>query len=254
MDLRPQRRIILALDVRDPALAIDLAGRLYQYVGVLKIGPRLLIAGGTDMLKMGEGMGLKTFLDLKLHDIPNTVSEAIAAAAEQGVDMATVHAAGGSEMLRKAADAAGSVRLLAITLLTSMDKEKLSNEVHAMVDASRFSDIRNGDQPLTEVEMYVLAMARLAVDNGVRGLVCSPNEVSLLRQHLDSDVTLVVPGVRPAGSDSNDQQRVGTPEKAIRDGANLIVIGRPIIEADDPVRVAREIANSIQQHTGKYSY
>lgn len=247
MDLRPQRRIILPLDVSDPAEAIDLAGRLYQYVGVLKIGPQLLLAGGTAMLEMGEGMGLKTFLDLKFHDIPNTVARSIESAAKYGVNFATVHAAGGRKMLFEAVKAAPpGMTLLAVTMLTSLSESDLRTGLQIQ-DLSTLSGAGQS-------QSYVLSMAKMAYDAGIRGFVCSPHEVGLLRTELGKDVTLVVPGVRLADSDKNDQERVATPEQAIQDGASYLVIGRPILQAKDPRIAAAAIAESIRPYTGKYDY
>ncbi len=229
----PHRRIALPLDVADAREAGRLADRLAAEVGVLKIGLELFVAEGPAILALGARHDRDVFLDLKLHDIPETVERAVAAAARHGVRYLTVHAAGGPDMLRRAVERAaresgGRMQLLAVTVLTSMAEPDLR---------ATGVDRRPGDQ--------VLALAKLAWSQGVRGFVCSPLEVAALRAALGPDATLVVPGVRAAGAPQGDQKRVATPGQAIRDGADLLVVGRPIRDAADPVAAAREIAAEI---------
>jgi len=229
----PYRRIAFPLDVATAADARALAARVAPSVGVLKIGLELFVAEGPEVLKLGLEHDRPIFLDLKLHDIPETVERAVAAAASHGVRYLTVHAAGGPEMLRRAAaradkESGGRTTILAVTVLTSMSDDDLS--------AVGVSDNAN-DQ--------VQRLAKLAWDNGVRGFVCSPLEVAMLRGHLGPDAVLVVPGVRPRGAESGDQKRIATPGDAIRAGADLLVIGRPIRDAKNPAEAAATIAREI---------
>ncbi len=229
---RPQHalaRIIAALDLPDQAQAEAMAAALAAEVGLLKVGLELFGRGGP------AGMGriasqAPVFLDLKLHDIPNTVGSAVAALLPCAPAMLTIHAAGGPAMVaaaREAAERAGPARpmILAVTVLTSMDDATLGAiGVHGGMAAQ------------------VLRLARLALAAGADGLVCSPLEVAPLRQALGTEPYLVVPGVRPAGSASGDQSRIATPREAVEAGADWIVLGRPITRAADPVAAARAIA------------
>jgi orotidine-5'-phosphate decarboxylase len=229
----PHRRIAFPLDVATAADARALAARIAPSVGVLKIGLELFVAEGPKVLELGLEHDRPIFLDLKLHDIPETVERAVAAAAAHGVRYLTVHAAGGPEMLRRAAaraekESGGRTTILAVTVLTSMSDDDLS--------AIGVND-RANDQ--------VLRLAKLAWDNGVRGFVCSPLEVAAMRRALGSEAVLVVPGVRPRGADAGDQKRVATPGDTIRAGADLLVIGRPIRDAADPASAAANIASEI---------
>ncbi|HEY8096900.1 MAG TPA: orotidine-5'-phosphate decarboxylase [Methylobacter sp.] len=234
MDIFPHRRIVLPLDVPTAKEAIDIAASLLQYVGVLKIGLQLFTAAGPSMLEMGSDYGLDIFLDLKLHDIPNTVANAVKSAAKHKVNYLTVHACGGSEMLKAAAYAAPpELKLLAVTLLTSIGEQAFKEEL-------LIRDI--------STTAYVERMAETAWKAGIRGFVCSPSEVKALRT-MFPEATLVVPGIRPAGSDVGDQARVGTPEEAIKNGANLLVIGRPILDAPDRQLAAMIIAQEIGSST-----
>ena len=226
-------RIVLPLDVATEAEARALAAQLAPEVGVLKIGLELFTAVGPSVLSVGREHDRDVFLDLKLHDIPETVERAVSAAAAHGVRYLTVHASGGEAMLRRAADRAerassGRMTLLAVTVLTSLSIEDLR-----AIGVNRDS------------EAQVVSLAKLAFGCGVRGFVCSPLEVAALRKELGASATLVVPGVRPSGAASGDQQRIATPEEAIRSGADLLVIGRPIRDARDPVAAARAIAAEI---------
>ncbi len=245
MDIRPHKRIVLPLDTSDVKDAIDTASDLAEHIGVLKIGLQLFIAAGPTLLKMADNMGAQCFLDLKLHDIPNTVAGAVRSAAEHKVDFLTVHASGGRKMLEAAAKAQQETRpdmvLLAVTLLTSIDAKAFSKELLHSSDSRMLSD----DEFMEE---YVVHMAKMAWESGVRGMVCSPKEVKAVRAALP-DAILVVPGVRPTDAELNDQARVATPEQAMEDGANYLVIGRPITEAKDPVKAARDIAESIRPFT-----
>ncbi|MGZ3424303.1 MAG: orotidine-5'-phosphate decarboxylase [Polyangiales bacterium] len=227
-------KIAFPLDVATEAEARALADRVAEGVGVLKIGLELFVAEGPRVLAIGKEHERPIFLDLKLHDIPETVERAVASAAAHGVKYLTVHAAGGPTMLRRAAERArkesGTLQILAVTVLTSMsDDDLISTGVHAAA------------------KEQVVRLAKLAWDAGVRGFVCSPLEVALLRSTLGPEAELVVPGVRPAGSAAGDQKRIATPAEAIRAGANLLVIGRPIRDAADPRAAAAAIAKEIAE-------
>jgi orotidine-5'-phosphate decarboxylase len=219
-------RIIVALDVPKLAAGLALADRLQGAVGVFKVGLELFAAGGPDAVRWIKARG-KVFLDLKLHDIPETVGRATAVAAGLGVDLLTVHAAGGPAMLERAAreaHAAGG-RVIAVTALTSLDERDL--------EAVR---VRG---PLVDV---VLTRAKLARETGCDGVVASPREAAALRAACGPDFLIVTPGVRPAGAAAGDQKRIATPRAALEAGADYVVIGRPITGAPDPRAAAEAIA------------
>ena len=218
-------RICAALDVGDPGAAEKLASKLAGHVGVFKVGLELFVAHGRAAVDAVRRFGLPIFLDLKLHDIPQTVEGAARGVASLGVDYLTVHASGGAEMIRAARRALPRTRLLAVTALTSLGVEDLD-----AVGLSR--DV-------------VPRLARLAIGAGADGVVCSPQEVAALRAALGPGPLLVVPGIRPSGSNPGDQRRTGTPAEAIRAGASLLVIGRPLRDAPDPAAAADAIAREI---------
>ncbi len=229
----PHRRIVFPLDVPDARAARELAARVAPGVGVLKIGLELFVAEGPAVVALGDEHQRPVFLDLKLHDIPETVERAVAAAAARGVRYLTVHAGGGPEMLRRAVaraerESGGRTTILAVTVLTSMSDDDLRA---TGVDADSAGQVER--------------LAKLAWDQGVRGFVCSPLEVARLRALLGPDAQLVVPGVRPAGAAAGDQKRIATPSDTIRAGADLLVVGRPIRDAADPLAAAAAIAREI---------
>ncbi len=226
MNLRDH--LALALDVASADEALRLVEQTADSVGVYKVGMQLFYAEGPALVRQIKAQGRQVFLDLKLHDIPNTVASAVRSVAPLGVDFLTLHAGGGSEMLRAAAAVAGDMRLLAVTVLTSMDARELAG-------------IGVEKSPAEQVT----SLARLASEAGVSGLVCSPLEAALLRRSLGRDAFLVCPGIRPQGSAQGDQKRVATPKQAMRDGANLLVVGRPIRRAVDPGLAARQILESL---------
>jgi len=228
----PRERLIFALDVPALAEARPLVERLHADVGVFKVGLELYTASGPAALQLVHGTGRGSFLDLKLHDIPATVARAVAAAAELGASYLTVHAAAGPVALHEAVRAAegSGLQLLAVTVLTSSDEQVLS--------AIGLTG------PLSAA---VSRLAKLAVDSGVPGLVCSAAECAQLRRELGQDVLLVTPGVRPAGSAAQDQKRVATPASALGAGADLLVVGRPIRDAAQPELAARSIVQEIAQ-------
>jgi orotidine-5'-phosphate decarboxylase len=222
--------IAVAIDTPDRETAAQWSNAVSPYVQVLKIGLELFCRTGPDIVNVvrgGTGVGL--FLDLKLHDIPNTVAGAASAVARLKPHFLTVHATGGAAMIRAAVDAAPDVRIAAVTVLTSLDDEAMRSVGLAgpAGDATR-------------------RLAVLAVGAGARALVCSPHEVAAIRAEVGPDVTLITPGVRPAGSALGDQARVGTPAQALADGADLLVIGRPITGDPDPRTAAARIAASLR--------
>jgi orotidine-5'-phosphate decarboxylase len=219
-------RICCALDFAGWAEAGPFARAIAPQVGMLKVGLELFAAEGPPVVRAAAALGLPVFLDLKLHDIPATVEGAARSAAATGASLLTVHASGGPEMVRAAVRGAGGrLRVLAVTVLTSLDG--------AALDA-----IGLAGPP----EAAVVRLARLAIGAGADGLVCSPREVAAVRAAVGPGPLLVVPGVRPAGSAHGDQARVATPAEAVRAGADVIVVGRPLRDAPDPVAAARAIA------------
>ncbi len=220
--------LFVAIDTPELERALAIAQAVKDDVGGFKLGLEFFAANGPEGVREVAALGLPIFLDLKLHDIPNTVARAVATLAPA---LMTVHAAGGKAMLKaaKAAAPAGT-RIVAVTVLTSLDGDDLSA---AGVSGSP------ADQ--------VARLARLAKSAGLDGIVCSGAEVASVREHWP-DGFFVVPGVRPEGGDSGDQKRVVTPAKALGDGASILVIGRPITAADNPASAASAIANSLKRH------
>lgn len=230
-----REKLAYALDFPSLAQAEAGAARVAHAAGVLKVGLELFVSEGPRAVAVGQKLGCDVFLDLKLHDIPETVERAVAAAAGHGVRYLTVHAAGGPQMLAAAARRAErentGLVLLAITVLTSLDASDLA----ALGVAA-------------DPGAHALRMARLAHEQGIPGMVCSAAEVSALRAALGPAAVLVTPGIRPAsGAAADDQKRTGTPESAIRSGSSLLVVGRPIRDAADPAAAATAICDEIQR-------
>jgi len=223
--------IAVALDAPDLETAARWAGLVTPHVSTLKIGLELYLRYGPEVVASVRGAsGVQIFLDLKLHDIPATVAAAARAVARLRPAMLTVHAAGGTAAVRAAAEALPDTRVVAVTVLTSLSEADL---------------LRIGlAGPASDA---VRRLATLAVEAGARGLVCSPQEVAAVRAEVGADILLVTPGVRPQGADSNDQARVATPVEALRAGADLLVIGRPITGAADPGAAAAAIAASLRR-------
>jgi orotidine-5'-phosphate decarboxylase len=227
--VRSRDRICAALDFGSWADAEPFARAVAPEVGMLKVGLEMFSAEGPAAVRAAAALGRPVFLDLKLHDIPNTVEGAARSAARSGASLLTVHASGGPEMVRAAVRGAGpGVRILAVTVLTSVDDATL-----AAVGLAG------------PAESAVVRLAKLAVAAGAGGIVCSPLEVAAVRAAVGAGPLLVIPGVRPAGAARGDQARVATPAEAVRSGADVLVIGRPLREGGDPAARAREIAKSI---------
>jgi orotidine-5'-phosphate decarboxylase len=227
-----RERLIVALDVSSAAEAQKIVAAVGDSARIYKVGMLLYTAEGPQIVRDLIASGRQVFLDLKYHDIPNTVAAAVKEAARLRVNMLTVHGAGGGRMLRAAVDAArstnASTMVLAVTVLTSLDQRDLE---HAGVRGS--------------VVDQVSRMAALAIANGCHGVVASAQEAATLRAELGDDFVIVTPGVRPAGFEHHDQARVVTPAEAIASGASYIVVGRPITEAEDPAAETREILAQI---------
>lgn len=229
---RTSNPIFVALDTPDLEYALNLAASASPHVGGLKLGMEFLAANGPQGIREFEKFGLPIFADTKFHDIPNTVAGAVRATAALGVQIINVHAAGGEAMLKAARDAARAVnaktKVIAVTVLTSLSDADLT--AVGQIPPAR-------DQ--------VLRLATLTRDCGLDGVVCSAHEIAPLRAALGEDFLLVVPGIRPAGSDVGDQRRVMGPKEARDAGASILVIGRPITAAADPGEAARAIAESL---------
>jgi len=222
-----RERLIVALDVSTAAEARQIVAAVGDSAFTYKVGMQLYTAVGPDVVRDLISSGRRVFLDLKYHDIPNTVAGAVKEATELGVSMLTVHGSGGGRMLRAAVEAAShhpATMVLAVTVLTSMGEEDLSK-----------LGVRGS------VADQVMRIAALALANGCRGVVASAHEASALRTEFGDDFAIVTPGVRPAGSGHGDQVRVVTPSEAMASGASHIVVGRPITEAADPAAEARAI-------------
>lgn len=230
-----KERLIVALDVPEKDKALALVEGLSSYVGMFKVGMELFYSLGQEIvreIKLREG---KIFLDLKMHDIPNTVASASAVLADLGVDMINVHAAGGLEMMKRSLEAVkeGSLKkglvppkVIAVTILTSLNQEAFNEEIG-------FGG---------EIEGKVISWALLAKKAGLDGVVASPLEIESIRKHCGDDFLIVTPGVRLLGSDLGDQKRVMTPLEAVKKGASYVVVGRPILKAIDPKKASQEIA------------
>ncbi|MBC8357451.1 MAG: orotidine-5'-phosphate decarboxylase [Candidatus Aminicenantes bacterium] len=233
------KRIIIALDVGNRGEALSLINQL-EGVEIFKVGLELFTAEGPSLLEKIKALGKKVFLDLKLHDIPNTVAEAVKVGVRHGVHMLTLHSSGGREMLEKAvasaaaeADKEGVEKplLLAVTVLTSLKSDQL-REI-GMTD---------------DTFLQVLRLAKLAKEAGVDGVVCSPQEIEIVKKETGRDFLVVAPGIRPLWATAHDQKRIMTPSLAIKKGADYLVIGRPITEAPSPqeafLKILSELADS----------
>jgi len=227
-----RERLIVALDVPEAAAARALVERLAGHVGLFKVGSQAFTAAGPELVREIVGRGQRVFLDLKFHDIPNTVAGAVASAAQLGVSLVTVHGLGGRAMLEAAVGAlpAMGTKLLAITILTSHDEQTLGQ---IGVNGGLVDSVRR--------------LASLAKDAGTDGVVASPHEVGLIREACGRDFLIVTPGIRPAGAASGDQARAATPAAALAAGADYLVVGRPITAAADPAAAADAVVREMEQ-------
>jgi orotidine-5'-phosphate decarboxylase len=224
-------RLVVALDFPARAAALEMVERLRGEVGMFKVGKQLFTAEGPDLVREIVARGEKVFLDLKFHDIPNTVAGAVESAARLGVSLVNVHASGGLAMMQAAAKAARGTgtRVLGVTVLTSLGAPDLA--------AVGFSE---------PPERLVIRLAKLAQEAGLDGVVAAPTELALLRAELGPDFVLLTPGIRLPGGEAQDQVRIATPQQAVAAGADYIVVGRPITQADDPVEMARRIVEMMR--------
>ncbi len=237
--MKPKDRIILALDVPDYEEAIRTVYRFEEHIEIFKVGSELFTAVGPEIIKKINSMGKKVFLDLKFHDIPNTVAKSAAAAARLGVFMFNVHTLGGLEMMRKAAEVIRKIsldenierpKLIGVTILTSMDQAALKDELGI--------EMRMGVQ--------VKHLAGLAQRAGLDGVVASPVDAENIRAHFGKDFLIVTPGIRPSWASADDQKRMLTPKEALRRGADYLVIGRAILSQPDPVSALKRIEEEIK--------
>jgi orotidine-5'-phosphate decarboxylase len=225
-------RLCVALDYPDPREIVSAAHRFAGRAGWLKVGLEGFVAGGPALVREVAASGARVFLDLKLHDIPRTVEAAVAAASRSGAAMINVHALGGREMLKAAAAARGAdpaMKVIAVTLLTSLD-------------AAALSDLPVAGDP----EGIVRRLALLSRECGMDGVVCAASDLPVVRGCCGPDFFTVVPGIRPAGSAAADQRRVATPREAVRAGADLLVVGRPVTGAPDPVAALEALSAEIE--------
>ena len=231
--MKDSKPLIIALDFSDSKDALRLAHTLDPALCRLKIGKEMFTRYGPDLVKQIARLGFDIFLDLKFHDIPNTVAGAVSSAADLGVWMVNVHASGGRAMMEAARKAVGTrpVKLIAVTVLTSMAEQ----------------DLRETGVASTPEEQ-VLRLAMLAKVSGMDGVVCSAREITPLRRALDNNFLLVTPGIRPMGDEAGDQKRIETPASALSKGSDYLVIGRPVTQAGDPLAKLRQIQAEI---TGK---
>ncbi len=238
--LSAKDRLIVALDVDTIREAESLVSRLQDYVGIFKVGMQLFNSEGPEVVRRIHRLGGKVFLDLKLHDIPNTVGQAAAVLTGHRVFMFNVHTAGGSEMMKKAVEmtlreAVESVLpvplVIGVTVLTSINQSVLEDEIGIS---------RN-------IEEQVVKWAKLAKESGLNGVVASPREIRAIRQACGRDFVIVTPGVRPAWAGVDDQKRVMTPKEAIQAGASYLVVGRPITGSADPVDAAKRIVDEMEE-------
>ena len=226
-------RVIIPLDVPSVSDAFALVDRLGDEADFYKVGFELYTRGGLEVVRELVSREKRVFLDIKLHDIPNTVARAVEAASDLGVDLLTLHASGGQRMMAAAAEARSShLKLLGVTVLTSMTTDEMASA---------------WGREISSVRDEVLRLANLGKEAGLDGIVSSALEASWIRQKIGPRFLIVTPGIRPAGSDSDDQNRVATPREAIQSGADFLVIGRPITKADDPSAAFAAVLKEIEE-------
>ena len=223
--------LILALDVGDLKTAKKFVQNLKDYIDIFKIGSILFTREGPAVIRMIKRLRKKVFLDLKYHDIPNTVGMAVKSARELGIDMLTIHTSGGFEMMQEAVRNKGKMFLFGVTVLTSIDKKILKFQLGVDRD----------------VKKQVVMLAKMAKMAGLDGVVASGNEIEQIRRACGRNFLILVPGVRPSGEAHGDQKRVVAPSDALRRGANFIVVGRPILKASDPVKITESIIKEMRQ-------
>lgn len=223
-------RIIVALDLQGRDEVFQALAKIPE-VSYVKVGMELFYSVGPDLIKELKDRDLKVFLDLKIHDIPNTAEGAISSLSKSGCDLLNLHCAGGLEMMQRArAGLEGDTKLIGVTQLTSTNQYVLNNQLKIS----------------GTVEECVLHYAALAQQGGLHGVVCSPNEVKIVKEHLGEEFLTVTPGVRPQGSDTQDQRRVMTPGEAIKAGSDYLVIGRPILNDPNPAKAFNDILQEIE--------
>jgi len=229
-----KERLILALDVDTVEKIRVLVRQLSELVGIFKVGPRVFTRYGPKIIEIIQREGARVFYDAKFYDIPSVVEKAAQVVGEMGVDMFTMHTLGGSEMMRRAASAAkeknSKIKAIGVTILTSLDSSAVRRELGI-------------EKSLRE---EVLHLARLARGAGLDGVVSSPQELESLRRAFGRNILLVVPGIRPKGMKKGDQRRVMTPAEAVKRGADFLVLGRPVLEAEDPGKVLEKILEEIE--------
>ncbi len=232
-------KLCLALDVSEIEEVKRIVGQLADYVGIFKVGKRLYTSKGPQVIEIIKDLDVKVFLDLKYHDIPNTVAEAGEEAVKLGVFMFNLHISGGSVMMKETVTAVNEMAerlkidpplVLGVTVLTSTDQEMMNIEMR--VPGS--------------IEDQVVHLAKLAQKAGLDGVVASPQEIKIIRDNCESDFKIVTPGVRPSWAAADDQKRIMTPRDAIEAGADYIVVGRPILKAEDPAGAAKRILSEIE--------
>jgi orotidine-5'-phosphate decarboxylase len=240
-EMRAVERLVLALDVDNDREALDIVAELKDAVGIFKVGHQLFTAYGPDIVRRIIGMGGRVFLDLKYHDIPNTVAKASAEAVKLGVSIFNVHALGGLDMMKAAGESAKETAeklnlplpvVLAVTVLTSMDEKSLRKELKIT----------------RSIQREVSHLARLAQRAGMHGVVASPQEIKMLRRAIRGEFVILTPGVRPEWAARDDQKRIMTPGEAVRAGADYLVIGRPVLKAGDRKAAVQRILEEIAAH------
>lgn len=238
MDMKSKDKIILALDVAEQSSAVEIVETFKDHIDIFKVGTELFTSAGPKVVEDIISRGKKVFLDLKFHDIPNTVSKSVRAAAEMGVFMLNVHASGGLEMMKRAADTLSEAssekgitrpKLIAVTILTSIDQTILQKEV--------------GIEKTMKTE--VTHLAELARNAGLDGVVASPHETEFIRSHCGKDFLIVTPGIRPSWAETDDQKRTMTPAEALKKGADYLVMGRAILAQPDPIGAIKRIEEEI---------
>ncbi len=230
-----KEKLIIALDVSDGRHALDIVDMLGDYAGVFKVGFELFVSTGPKIVEDIQGKGKKVFLDLKFHDIPNTVTKAAIAASRLGVYMFNLHASGGLEMMKRCRDSVKELcqkeniqmpKIVGVTVLTSINNETLKNELC----------IQHG------IKTHARHLAALALKAGLDGVVASPYEISMIKQHCGNDFIVVAPGIRPSWTPPDDQRRTATPKEALKEGADYIVMGRGILKHEDPIKALELIS------------